>query len=56
MLNAKPEFYTGTEYAMKIVHNGKEVKSARRETFEGNPLQPKGVEIEFDSDPEDDDS
>lgn len=56
MLNAKPEFDGGTEYAMKIVHNGKEVKSSRREKFEGNPLQPKGVEIEFDSDPDDEDS
>ena len=56
MLNAKPEFDTGTEYAMKIVHNGKEVKSSRRTKFEGNPLQPKGVEIEFDSDPDDEDS
>jgi hypothetical protein len=56
MLNAKPEFDGGTEYAMKIVHNGREVKSGRRETFEGNPLQPKGVEIEFDSDPDDDES
>lgn len=56
MLNAKPEFDGGTEYAMKIVHNGREVKSGRRETFEGNPLQPKGVEIEFDADPDDEDS
>jgi hypothetical protein len=54
MLNAKPEFDGGTEYEMKIVHNGKEVKNARRDKFEGNPLQPKGVEIEFDSDPDDD--
>jgi hypothetical protein len=57
MLNAKPEFDSGTEYAMKIVHNGKEVKSANRDgKFQGNPLQPKGVEVEFDSDPDDDES
>lgn len=56
MLNAKPEFDSGTEYNVKIVHNGKEVKNGRREKFEGNPLQPKGVEIEFDSDPDDEDS
>ena len=56
MLNAKPEFDGGTEYAMKIVHNGKEVKSASRDKFQGNPLQPKGVDVEFDADPDDEDS
>ena len=57
MLNAKPEFDNGTEYTLKIVHNGKEVKSGNRDgKFQGNPLQPKGVEVEFDSDPEDKDS
>jgi len=53
MLNAKPEFDSGTEYEMTIVHNGVEIDS-RRDKFEGNPLQPKGVEIGFDSNPEDD--
>ena len=52
MLNAKPEFDSGTEYEMTIVHNGVEIDS-RRDKFEGNPLQPKGVEIGFDSNPED---
>jgi hypothetical protein len=56
MLNAKPEFDSGTEYNVKIVHNGKEIKESRRGNFAGNPLQPKGVEIEFDSDPDDEDS
>jgi hypothetical protein len=56
MLNAKPEFDNGTEYAMKIVHNGKEVKSGTCDKFHGNPLQPKGVEVEFDSDPDDEES
>ena len=56
MLNAKPEFDNGTEYTMKIVHNGKEVKSGTRDKFHGNPLQPKGVDVEFDSDPEDEES
>ena len=55
MLNAKPEFDSGTEYAIKIVHNGVEVKDPRRDKFEGNPLQPKGVHIEFDTNPEDED-
>lgn len=56
MLNAKPEFDSGTEYSVKIVHNGKEIKEPRRDKFSGNPLQPKGVEIEFDTDPDDDNS
>jgi len=55
MLNAKPEFDSGTEYEMTIVHNGVEIDS-RRDKFEGNPLQPKGVEIGFDSNPEDDEA
>ena len=55
MLNAKPEFDSGTEYEMTIVHNGVEINS-RRDKFEGNPLQPKGVEIGFDSNPEDDEA
>ena len=56
MLNAKPEFDTGTEYSIKIIHNGMEIKRSHLEKFEGNPLQPKGVQIEFDTDPDDDDS
>jgi hypothetical protein len=56
MLNAKPEFDSGTEYNVKIVHNGKEIKESRRDKFAGNPLQPKGVDVEFDSNPEDEDS
>jgi hypothetical protein len=56
MLNAKPEFDSGTEYNIKIVHNGREIKTSRQEKFAGNPLQPKGVDIEFDSDPDDDNS
>ena len=55
MLNAKPEFDSGTEYEMTIVHNGVEIDS-RRDKFEGSPLQPKGVEIGFDSNPEDDEA
>lgn len=54
MLNAKPEFDSGTEYTMTIVHNGKEIVEKRRDTFEGNPLQPKGIEVSFDPNPEDD--
>ena len=54
MLNAKPEFDSGTEYEITIVHNGKEIVDKRRDKFEGNPLQPKGVEVSFDPDPDGD--
>lgn len=54
MLNAKPEFDSGTEYTMTIVHNGREIVEKRRDVFEGNPLQPKGIEVSFDPDPEND--
>lgn len=55
MLNAKPEFDNGTEYEMKIIHNGVEIERGR-DRFNGNPLQPNGVEVGFDSDPTDDDA
>jgi len=55
MLNAKPEFDSGTEYEINIVHNGKKVEYGRGK-FEGNPLQPKGIPVEFDTNPDDDDS
>ena len=52
MLNAKPEFDSGTQYEVNIVHDGKKIEY--RHKFEGNPLQPKGVSVEFDTDPESD--
>lgn len=55
MLNAKPEFDKGSKFAIEIVHNGKVIKEHTDE-FEGNPLQPSGIEIGFDPDPEDDDA
>ena len=55
MLNAKPEFDSGTEYEIGIVHNGKKIEYGRGK-FEGNPLQPKGVSVEFDTNPDDGDS
>lgn len=52
MLNAKPEFDGGAKYTVEITHNGKNVDY--RDNFEGNPLRPDGVEISFDTDPDDD--
>lgn len=51
MLNAKPEFDGGAKYTVEITHNGKNVDY--RDNFEGNPLRPDGVEISFDTDPDD---
>ena len=55
MLNAKPEFEGGSDYTIEIIHNGELVKGdINPSVFNGNPLQPKGVEISFDTDPDDD--
>lgn len=55
MLNAKPEFDNGTRYDVTIIHNGKVIEhKAKTEVFNGNPLHPDGVEISFDTDPDDD--
>lgn len=52
MLNAKPEFDGGAKYQVEIIHNGKHVDY--KDNFEGNPLRPDGVELGFDTDPDDD--
>jgi hypothetical protein len=55
MLNAKPEFDGGSKYNVEIIHNGELVKGdVNPSVFDGNPLQPKGVEVSFDLDPEGD--
>jgi hypothetical protein len=56
MLNAKPEFDSGAKYDVKILWEGKEVEGEMHPSvFEGNPLQPKGIEIGFDTNPDSDD-
>lgn len=54
MLNAKPEFDGGSTYEIKVVHNGKEIDY--QDTYRGNPLSADGVQVGFDTDPEDDNS
>jgi hypothetical protein len=55
MLNAKPEFDGGSKYDVQVIHNGQEVKGdIHPSIFDGNPLQPKGLEVSFDMDPDDD--
>jgi hypothetical protein len=55
MLNAKPEFDGGSKYSVEIIHNGEAVKGdVNPSVFDGNPLQPKGIEVTFDTDPDSD--
>lgn len=55
MLNAKPEFDGGSKYNVEVIHNGETVKGdVHPSVFDGNPLQPKGLEVSFDMDPDDD--
>jgi hypothetical protein len=53
MLNAKPEFDGGSKYDTTVIYEGKEVTgTCHPAVFDGNPLQPKGIDIEFDVNPE----
>ena len=57
MLNAKPEFDGGSKYNIEVIHNGELVKGdVSPAVFDGNPLQPKGLEVSFDAGPDEDNS
>jgi len=57
MLNAKPEFDGGSKYNVEVIHNGKVVKGdVHPSIFDGNPLQPKGMEVQFDACPDEEES
>lgn len=56
MLNAKPEFDGGAKYNVEVIHMGKVIEAPCPSEFNGNPLGPKGFGIEFDPDPNDDES
>ena len=56
MLNAKPEFDGGTKYSIEIVHMGNTIERPNPSEFSGNPLSPKGFGVEFDPEPDNDDS
>jgi hypothetical protein len=55
LLNAKPEFDSGSKFNIEVVHDGKEIKE-HTDKFEGNPLKAGGIEIGFDTDPDSDDA
>lgn len=56
LLNAKPEFDSGCKYEVKLIIDGKDFAGKTYpDVFEGNPLA-KTVNIEYDSDPNDNDS
>ena len=57
MLNAKPEYDGGSRYELEVVHQGKLIESNMLQPpiYEGNPLNPKGIRVDFDSNPEDPD-
>ncbi len=57
MLNIKPEFDNGTRYNVKVLYNGRDVtEDANMTEFDGNPLRHSGIELGFDTDPDDDKS
>jgi hypothetical protein len=55
MLNAKPEFDSGSEYKIAMTHNGKPVENPDPTEWSGNPLNPKGFWCGYDADPSSDD-
>lgn len=58
LLNAKPEFDSGTRYEIKVIHKGTELKEDNLVTtvFEGSPLQPSGIRIMFELEDDDEDT
>ena len=56
MLNAKPEYDDGAKYDITLVDAGKEIKknAISPDIWRGNPLAVKGVNVEYDLDPNDD--
>lgn len=56
MLNAKPEFDSGSRYEVDLFVDGVKIDNHHPKEWEGNPLNPKGIHVEYDSDPNSDDS
>jgi hypothetical protein len=58
MINAKPEFDTGSRYNLTVRINDVEwdTKDFSPETFDGNPLNENGIRIDYDTNPADNDA
>lgn len=58
MLNAKPEFDAGSKYNVTLKVDGAVMPpdNCNMDTFTGNPLSAKGINIAYDTDPNDEDS
>lgn len=56
MLNSKPEFDTGSKYDTELVVNNQVVDPSNRnmDKFSGNPLDPKGFNVDYDPEPDND--
>lgn len=55
ILNARPEFDSGSEYAVELLEAGHLLK-LNDDEWTGNPLGPRGVYVDWDPDPEDDEA
>lgn len=58
LINAKPEFDSGSKYDVEFVHNGNVINAALFDpnVFEGSPMQSNGVGVGYDPEPDNCDS
>ena len=56
MLNAKIEYDDGAKFDIKLIDNGVEVEDVSPSQWRGNPLAVAGINVEYDTDPTDDDA
>ena len=56
MLNAKIEYDDGAKFDIKLIDNGVEVEDVSPSQWRGNPLAVAGINVEYDTDPNDDDA
>jgi len=58
MLNAKPEYDDGAKYDIVLINEGEELtkQAVSPDIWKGNPLAVKGIHIEYDTAPNDDDA
>jgi len=56
MLNAKIEYDEGAKFDIKLIDNGVEVEEVCPSQWRGNPLAVASINVEYDTDPNDDDA